>query len=50
MSEVWATIVAIDIFRGKGDIMNYGMHRGVKLLEYAMKIVEKVLEINCNDR
>ena len=30
--------------------MNYGMHRGVKPLEHAMKIVEKAFEKNCNDR
>ena len=33
----WATSVEIPIFKGKGDIMNCGMHRGVKLLEPAMK-------------
>ena len=30
--------------RGKGDAMSCGAYRGVKLLEHAMKIVEKVLE------
>ena len=38
------TSVASPIFKGKGDIMNCGMYRGVKLLEHAMKIVEKVLD------
>ena len=28
----------------KGDVMSRGSYRGVKLLEHAMKIVEKVLE------
>ena len=32
------------IFEGKGDIINCGMYGGVKLLEHAMKIAEKVLE------
>ena len=36
-----ATSVAINIFKGKEDIKNCGMYRGVK---HAMKIVEKVLE------
>ena len=44
MPEDWTTSVSIPIFRGKGDIMNCGMYRGVKLLEHAMKIFEKVLE------
>ena len=31
-------------FYGKGDAMSCGVYRGVKLLEHALKIVEKVLE------
>ena len=49
MPEDWATSVVITILKGKGD-MNCGMHRCVKLLEHAMKIVEKVLEKTCSDR
>ena len=44
MPEDWAISVAIPIFKVKGNIMNFSMHRGVNLLEHAMKIVEKVLE------
>ena len=44
MPEDWATSVIIPIFKGKGDILNCGKNRGVKLLEHVMKIVEKVLE------
>ena len=36
--------VVVPIFKGKGDAMSCGAYRGVKLLEHAMKIVEKVLE------
>ena len=32
------------IFKGKGDVLSCGSYRGVKLLEHAMKIVERVLE------
>ena len=46
MPEDWATSVAIPIFKGKGDITNCGMYRGVQLLEHAMKIVEKVIGKN----
>ena len=49
MPEDWSTSVVIPIFKGKGDIMNCHMHRGVKLLGHALKIVEKLLEKNCND-
>ena len=42
--EDWATSVAIPIFKGNGDIVNCGMYGGVKLLEHAIKIVERVLD------
>ena len=34
----------VPIFKRKGDAMSCGAYRRVKLLEHAMKIVEKVLE------
>jgi len=42
--EEWKTSVAVPIFKGKGDVMSCGSYRGAKLLEHAMKIVERVLE------
>ena len=44
MPEEWKTSVVVPIFKGKEDVMNCGAYRGVKLLEHAMKIVERVLE------
>ena len=44
MPDEWALSVVVPIFKGKGDAMSCGAYRGVKLLEHAMKIVEKVLE------
>ena len=44
MPDEWALSVVVPIFRGKGDAMSCGAYRGVKLLEHAMKIVEKVLQ------
>ena len=44
MLDEWALSVVVPILKGKGDAMNCGAYRGVKLLEHAMKIVEKVLE------
>ena len=34
----------VPIYKGKGDVTNYRAYRGVKLLEYGMKIIERVLE------
>ena len=39
-----SVLVIVPIFKGKGDVMNCESYRGVKLLEHAMKIVERVLE------
>ena len=44
MPEEWKTSVVVPIFKEKEDVMDCGSYRGVKLLEHAMKIVERVLE------
>ena len=44
MPDERKTTVIVPIFKGKGDVMSCGSYRGVKLLEHAMKIVERVLE------
>ena len=42
MPNKWKTSVIVPIFKGKNDVMSCGSYRGVKLLEHAMKIVERV--------
>ena len=44
MPDEWALSVVVPILKGKGVAVTCGAYRGVKLLERAMKIVEKVLE------
>ena len=44
MPDEWKTSVIVPIFKGKSDVMSCGSYREVKLLEHAMKIVERVLE------
>ena len=44
MPNVRKTGVIVSFFKGKNDVMSCGSYRGVKLLEHAMKIVERVLE------
>ena len=44
MPNEWKSSVIVPIFKGKGDAMSCGSYRGIKLLEHAMKIVERVLE------
>ena len=43
MPDEWQTSVLVPIFKGKRDVRNCNTYRGVKLLEHAMKIVERVL-------
>ena len=42
--DKWKTGAIVPIFKGKGDVMSCGSYRGMKLLEYALKIVERILE------
>ena len=44
MPDKCQTNVLVPIFKGKGDVSNCNTYRGVKLLELAMKIVERLLE------
>ena len=44
MPDEWKTSVIVPTFKGNGDVISCGSYRGVKLLEHAMKIVERVLE------
>ena len=44
MPDEWQTSELVPIFKGKGDVRNNNTYREVKLLEHAMKIVERVLE------
>jgi len=44
ITEDWKSSVVLPIYKGKGDSMECGSYRGIKLLEYAMKVVEKIFE------
>ena len=44
MPDERKTYVIVPIFKGKDDVMSCRSYRGVKLLEHAIKIVERVLE------
>ena len=42
--DEWKTSIVMPIFKGKGDVMNCGSYREVKLLKHGMKDIERVLE------
>ena len=40
----WKSSVVLPIYKGKGNPMEFGSYRGIKLLEHAMKVVERIFE------
>ena len=40
----WRSSILLPVFNGKGDPMECGCYRAIKLLEHAMKVIERVLE------
>ena len=42
--EDWKSSVILPTYKGKGDPMECGPYREIKLLEHAMKVVERIFE------
>ena len=42
--EDWKSSLILPIYNGKGDPVECGSYRGIKLLEHAMKVVERIFE------
>jgi len=42
--EDWKSSVILPIYKGKGDPVECVSYRGIKLLEHAMKVVERIFE------
>ena len=40
----WKSRAVLPIYKGKGDPMGCGSYRGIKLLEHAMKVIERIFE------
>jgi len=40
--EDWKSSMVLPIYKGKGDSMECGSYRGIKLLEHAMKVMERI--------
>jgi len=40
----WNSSILLPVFKGKGDSMECGSYRAIKLLEHAMKVIERVFE------
>ena len=46
----WNNSFIINCFKGKGDSLERGNYRGLKLLELVMKILERILEVIIRDQ
>ena len=44
LPEKWILSSLVPIFKGKGDPHNPNSYRGIKLLEHALKLYEKILD------
>ena len=44
LPEEWMLSLLVPIFTGKGDPLNPNSYRGIKLLEHAFKLYEKILD------
>ena len=42
--ENWSRSWLVNVHKGKGDALECGSYRGIKLVEHAMKILERVIE------
>ena len=40
----WSRSWLVNVYKGKGDALECGSYRGIKLVEHAMKILERVIE------
>ena len=42
--EDWRKSLLIPVYKGKGDVLECGSYRGIKLLDHVMKVFERVIE------
>ena len=44
MPELWKRSTVVPLYKGKGNVLECGNYRTIKLLEHGMKVVERVFE------
>ena len=41
----WSKSWMVSVYKGKGDALDCGSYRGIKLLEHVMKLFERIIEV-----
>ena len=49
MSIEWGDSFIFGVFKGKGEAIDRGNHRGLKLTEHVLKVVERIIEVTIRD-
>jgi len=44
IAEDWKSSVVLPLYKGKGDPIECGSYRGIKLFEHGMKVVERIFK------
>ena len=44
MQESWKRSMVVSLYKGKGNVLECGKYRTIKLLEHGMKVVERVFK------
>ena len=42
--RIWRNVGTVNVYKGKGDGLTCSSYRGIKLVEHAMKVVERIIE------
>ena len=50
MPNDWDKSLMVNVYKGKGDALECGSYRGIKLLEHAMKVFERVMEVRLREK
>jgi hypothetical protein len=50
MPDDWKKSLIVNVYKGKGDALECGSYRGIKLLDHVMKVFERVIEKRLRSR
>src|ERR1700757_5131075 len=50
MPDDWRKSLIVSVYKGKGDALECGSYRGIKLLDQVMKVFERVIEKKLRER